>query len=35
MKFALFIFGGSIPGGPGSDRGSALLLNALANWSIL
>jgi len=35
MRLACLIFGGKIPGGPGSVRGSCLRLNALASWSIL
>ena len=34
-RFARLIFGGIIPGGPGSDNGSALLLKAEASWLIL
>ena len=35
IKFARFTFGGIIPGGPGSDKGSALRLKVEANWLIL
>ena len=31
IKFARLIFGGNIPGGPGSDIGSALRLNVEAS----
>lgn len=34
-KFARLILGGIIPGGPGSDSGSALRLNVEASWFIL
>ena len=34
-KFARLTFGGIIPGGPGSDKGSALRLKFEANWFIL
>ena len=35
IKFARLIFGGNIPGGPGSDKGSALRLKVEASWLIL
>ena len=35
IKFARLTFGGIIPGGPGSDKGSALRLNVEASWFIL
>ena len=34
-KFARLTLGGIIPGGPGSDKGSALRLKFEANWFIL
>ena len=34
-KFARLTLGGIIPGGPGSDKGSALRLKFEANWLIL
>lgn len=35
IKFARLTFGGIIPGGPGSDNGSARRLKEEASWFIL